>query len=59
YKGNRQFLTLGAGIKYTIFGLDFAYLIPTNGQRSPLQNTLRFTMTFDFDGVKSDSADPK
>lgn len=51
-KGNRQFLTLGAGVKYNVFGLDFAYLIPTNGQRSPLQNTLRFTLTFDFDSSK-------
>jgi hypothetical protein len=51
-KGNRQFLTLGAGIKYNVFGLDFAYLIPTNAQRSPLQNTLRFTLTFDFDALK-------
>jgi hypothetical protein len=48
-QGNRQYLTLGAGIKYNVFGLDFAYLIPTNGQRSPLQNTLRFTLLFDFD----------
>lgn len=52
-KGNRQFFTLGAGIKYNVFGLDFAYLIPTNAQRSPLQNTLRFTLTFDFDAIKS------
>lgn len=52
-KGNRQFFTLGAGIKYNVFGLDFAYLIPTNAQRSPLQNTLRFTLTFDFDALKS------
>jgi hypothetical protein len=54
-KGNRQFFTLGAGIKYNVFGLDFAYLIPTNAQRSPLQNTLRFTLTFDFDAFKSQS----
>ncbi|GAB4132573.1 MAG: type IX secretion system outer membrane channel protein PorV [Bacteroidia bacterium] len=52
-KGNRQFFTLGAGIRYNVFGLDFAYLIPTNAQRSPLQNTLRFTLTFDFDAFKS------
>lgn len=56
-KGNRQFLTLGAGVKYNVFGLDFAYLIPTNGQRSPLQNTLRFTLTFDFDSGKKGSGD--
>ncbi len=52
YKGNRQFLTLGAGLKYNVFGLDFAYLIPTE-QRNPLQNTLRFTLTFDFDAFNS------
>lgn len=58
-KGNRQFFTLGAGIRYQVFGLDFAYLIPTNAQRSPLQNTLRFTLSFDFDAFKSqnDSSD--
>ncbi|TND07638.1 MAG: hypothetical protein FD123_3190 [Bacteroidetes bacterium] len=52
-KGNRQFFTLGAGLRYNVFGLDFAYLIPTNRQRSPLENTLRFTLTFDFDAFKS------
>ncbi|MGL5889021.1 MAG: type IX secretion system outer membrane channel protein PorV [Bacteroidia bacterium] len=52
-KGNRQYISLGAGIRYNVFGLDFAYLIPTNNQRSPLQNTLRFTLSFDFEGFKS------
>ncbi|MBI3510516.1 MAG: type IX secretion system outer membrane channel protein PorV [Bacteroidetes bacterium] len=56
-KGNRQFFTLGAGVKYHVFGLDFAYLIPTNGQRSPLQNTLRFTLTFDFDAFNKQNED--
>ncbi len=51
-KGGRQYLTLGAGVKYNVFGLDFAYLIPTK-QRNPLQNTLRFTLTFDFDSFNS------
>jgi hypothetical protein len=53
YKGNRQFLTMGAGVKYNVISLDFAYLVPTNGQRSPLQNTLRFTLTFDFDSFNA------
>ncbi len=53
HKGDRQYFTLGAGLKYNIFGLDFAYLIPTNGQRSPLEHTLRFTLLFDFDKRKS------
>lgn len=50
-KGNRQFFTVGAGIRYNVFGLDFAYLIPTQ-QRNPLENTLRFTLTFDFAAFK-------
>ncbi len=53
-KGNRQYFTIGAGLRYNVFGLDFAYLIPTT-QRNPLENTLRFTLTFDFDAVKEDS----
>lgn len=52
YKGNRKYFTLGAGVKYNVFGLDFAYLIPTE-QRNPLENTLRFTLTFDFDAFKA------
>lgn len=51
-KGNRKFFTLGAGLKYNVFGLDFAYLIPTQ-QRNPLAQTLRFTLLFDFDAFKS------
>jgi hypothetical protein len=51
-KGNRQYFTLGAGVKYNVFGLDFAYLIPTK-QKNPLENTLRFTLTFDFDAFKA------
>ncbi|MCF8231054.1 MAG: type IX secretion system outer membrane channel protein PorV [Bacteroidales bacterium] len=47
-KGNRQYFTMGAGLKYNVFSLDFSYLIPT-GQRSPLDNTLRFSLFFDFD----------
>lgn len=51
-KGGRKFITLGLGVKYNVFGLDFAYLIPTE-QRHPLQNTLRFTLLFDFDAFKN------
>lgn len=50
-KGNRQYLTMGVGIKYQVFNLDFSYLVPVN-QRSPLENTLRFTLAFDLDAVK-------
>ena len=49
-KGNRQYFTLGAGLKYEMFGLNFSYLIPSgNGvNRNPLSNTLRFSLVFDF-----------
>ncbi|MBJ7429510.1 MAG: type IX secretion system outer membrane channel protein PorV [Bacteroidia bacterium] len=47
-KGNRQYATFGVGLRYNVFGLDVAYLWPFQ-QRHPLENTLRFTLTFDFD----------
>ena len=49
-KGNRQYFTLGAGLKYSTFGLNFSYLLPSgNGvNRNPLSNTLRFSLVFDF-----------
>ncbi|MCF8423412.1 MAG: type IX secretion system outer membrane channel protein PorV [Bacteroidia bacterium] len=50
-KGNRKFFTAGIGLRYNVFGLDMAYLVPIT-QRNPLQNTLRFTLTFDFDAFK-------
>ncbi|MBK9420818.1 MAG: type IX secretion system outer membrane channel protein PorV [Flavobacteriales bacterium] len=48
-KGDRKYFTMGLGVKYSIFSLDFSYLI-ANTQRSPLANTLRFTLGFNFDG---------
>ncbi|MDX9845603.1 MAG: type IX secretion system outer membrane channel protein PorV [Tenuifilaceae bacterium] len=48
-KGNRKYFTLGAGIKYNVFNLDFAYLVPTAGQSNPLANTFRFTLSFEFE----------
>jgi hypothetical protein len=50
-KGNRKYMTMGAGLRYNVFGLDVAYLISFQ-QRNPLDNTLRFTLTFDFDAFK-------
>jgi hypothetical protein len=44
-KGNRQFITLGAGLKYQVLTIDMSYLISTT-QQNPLANTLRFTMRF-------------
>jgi hypothetical protein len=48
-KGNRKYFTLGAGVKYNVFHLDFAYLIPRGGQTNPLANTFRFTLAFEFE----------
>jgi len=50
-KGNRQYLTLGAGLKYESFNFDFAYLVASQDQ-SPLANTLRFTLGYKFGGKK-------
>ncbi|MEK7257336.1 MAG: type IX secretion system outer membrane channel protein PorV [Bacteroidota bacterium] len=49
-KGDRHFFTVGLGLKYNIFGLNFSYLVPTTNQRNPLDNTLRFSLLFDFGG---------
>jgi hypothetical protein len=53
-KGNRKYFTVGAGLNYNMFGLNFAYLLPSGSgiNRNPLSNTLRFTLSFDFDGEK-------
>lgn len=51
-KGNRRYFTLGAGLKYNVFNIDIAYLL-ANAQKSPLANTLRFTLLFNF-GVAGD-----
>lgn len=45
YKGNRKYATVGAGVKYNIFAIDVCYLFPFT-QHHPLENTLRFTLTF-------------
>jgi hypothetical protein len=44
-KGNRQFITLGAGLKYDVLTIDISYLISTT-QQNPLANTLRFSLRF-------------
>jgi len=54
-KGNRKFFTFGLGMKLNVFGLDFAYLVPTAGRNNPLAGTLRFSLTFDFEGGKKES----
>jgi hypothetical protein len=53
-KGNRKYMTFGFGIRYKLFGLDAAYLVPFV-QRHPLQNQLRFSLLFDLQAF----AEPK
>lgn len=50
-KGGRKFFTVGLGLKYNIFGLNFSYLVPTTNNRNPLDNTLRFSLLFDFGAI--------
>lgn len=50
-KGNRQFWSFGAGFKMKIFQLDAAYLL-SSGQSNPLDQTLRFSLAFNFDDMK-------
>ncbi len=49
-KGDRKYFTLGAGLRYNVFGLDFSYLIPLK-QENPLENTLRFSLLLNFEAV--------
>ena len=51
-KGDRQYLTVGAGLRYNFFNIDFAYLM-ANQQKSPLANTLRFSLVFNFSSEKN------
>ena len=51
YKGNRKYFTVGAGFRMNVFSLDAAYLLST-AQSNPLDQTLRFTLSFDMDGLK-------
>lgn len=52
-KGDRKFLSLGVGVKYSVFGLNVAYIVPSgsSANRNPLSNTLRFSLLFDFDDI--------
>lgn len=47
-KGDRRYFTVGAGLKYNVFNLDFAYIL-ANQQTSPLAQTLRFSLVFNFE----------
>ncbi len=47
-KGARQFFTLGAGFKYNVVKVDLSYLFSASKVKNPLENTLRFSLTFNF-----------
>lgn len=50
-KGNRRYFTVGAGFKMNVFSLDAGYVIAT-AKSNPLDQTLRFSLSFDMDGLK-------
>jgi hypothetical protein len=58
-KGNRNFMTVGASIKYNVATLHVSYLVPTTNMRNPLDNTFSFSLTFEFNkgGVKKKPTD--
>ena len=51
YKGNRQYFTAGAGFKLNVFQLDASYVMST-APSNPLDQTLRFSLSFDLFGLK-------
>lgn len=61
-KGNRKYFTFGAGLRFNVFGIDAAYLVPAyfgtdQPQSNPLKNTWRISLTFDFDSFKEQNQD--
>ena len=52
--GDRQYVTVGLGVKYNIFQINASYLVPqgTGTTRNPLSNTVRFSLLFDFDKIE-------
>lgn len=55
-KGNRQYVNVGVGFKYNMFGIDISYLASTNGKQSPLANTLRFTLRLNFGAKEAEES---
>lgn len=51
-KGDRKYLTFGAGLKMNVFSIDFSYIY-TLSRTSPLENTLRFTLGFDLENFRN------
>jgi hypothetical protein len=56
-KGNRKFITLGAGVRYKQFGADFAYLIPVR-QNNPLADTIRISLLMNFNKATQTTPSP-
>jgi hypothetical protein len=56
FKGDRKYFTVGLGVRYNVFNLNFSYLVPSGSSvnRNPLSNTFRFSLLFDFDEIKKD-----
>ena len=50
-KGNLKYFTVGGGFRMNVFSLDVGYVIAT-AKSNPLDQTLRFTLAFDMDGIK-------
>ena len=52
-KGNRRYMTFGAGLSHNVFDIDVSYLVPVNNTATsgtnPLEGTLRFSLTFNLD----------
>ena len=57
YKGDRQHVTLGLGLKYNAFAFDASYLIPTSDTNNALENTLRFGIAWNFGGETQNAYD--
>ena len=56
-KGDRQYITVGMGVRYSVINIDGSYLIPTT-LNNPLQKTWRISLSFEFDGVKKQKEPP-
>jgi len=50
-KGNRKYFTIGAGFKYNYMTLDVSYLFSSNKLKTPLDNTMRFSLSFNLDAI--------
>jgi hypothetical protein len=60
-KGDRKYITVGGGVRYNVFNLNFAYLVPSGASgsinRNPLSNTFRFSLLFEFDKLQKSEED--